>query len=161
MTNKIFAIAATLFVAIATIASFSNTAEAGRGMKLNLGGPLGVFKAHNQKVYDSNVAKKRRAAKKRRQLARQRQLAKRKAAAANQKRAEAKAKQAEAIAQEKVETKAEVETETKSVERADNAQTENKVAALETGSVETDATETTCKKFVPTAGMTITVPCAN
>ena len=151
MTRTILAIA-TAFLAAMTV--FASAAEAGFKVGLGFGGPLPAFTAHSpSKSYGAKRYKKKRvyrAAKKRKARPAKKRIVNRK-------------------------------TFTKKVERAKTApiktETKNENSTISTALVDTDetvkteTTETkakdepeaprnvTCKKFFPTVGMTLTVPC--
>jgi hypothetical protein len=148
MTRTILAIA-TAFLAVMTV--FASAADAGFKVRLGFGGPLPSFTAHGpSKSYGAKRHKKKRiyrAAKQRKARPLKNRVAKRKTIA------------------KKVETAktAPIKTET------DNQNSTISTASLENDEiVETeveakDEPETIrnvgCKKFFPTVGMTLTVPC--
>jgi hypothetical protein len=148
MTKTILAIA-TAFLALMTV--FASAAEAGRKVRLGFGGPLPSFTAHGpSKSYGAKRYKTKRiyrAAKKRKARPAKKRIAKRKTVS------------------KKVAT-----TKTAPIE----TETVNENSTIATASLDSNDTNETeakptdepkaprnvgCKKFFPTVGMTLTVPC--
>ena len=146
MTRTILAIA-TAFLAVMTV--FASAADAGFKVRLGFGGPLPAFpapgpsKSYGQKRY----SKKRSYRAKRKARAAKKRIAKRKATAKTVKTAKTAP----------IKTDAENENSTISTASLNKNETiETEVIAKE----EPKATRKVgCKKFFPTVGMTLTVPC--
>ncbi len=148
MTRTILAIA-TAFLAAMTV--FASAAEAGFKVGLGFGGPLPAFTAHSpSKSYGAKRYKKKRvyrAAKKRKARPAKKRIVKRKTFTKKVETAK--------TAPIKTETKNENSTiSTASLDKEETIETETKpkdepVASRNIG----------CKKFFPTVGMTLTVPC--
>jgi hypothetical protein len=143
MTRTILAIA-TAFLAVMTV--FASAADAGFKVRLGFGGPLPAFTAHGpSKSYgQKRYSKKRSYRAKRKARAAKKRIAKRKATAKTVKTAPIK-------------TDAENENSTISTASLDKNET------IETEVIAKDEPKATrkvgCKKFFPTVGMTLTVPC--
>ena len=146
MTRTILAIA-TAFLAVMTV--FASAADAGFKVRLGFGGPLPAFTAHGpSKSYGQKRYTKKRSYR-----------AKRKARTATKRIAKRKttAKTVETAKTAPIKTDAENENSTISTASLDKNET-----------IETDVTakdqpkasrNVGCKKFFPTIGMTLTVPC--
>ena len=143
MTRTILAIA-TAFLAVMTV--FASAADAGFKVRLGFGGPLPAFTAHGpSKSYgQKRYSKKRSYRAKRKARTAKKRIAKRKATAKTAKTAPIK-------------TDAENENSTISTASLDKNET------IETEVIAKDEPKATrkvgCKKFFPTVGMTLTVPC--
>jgi hypothetical protein len=143
MTRTILAIA-TAFLAVMTV--FASAADAGFKVRLGFGGPLPAFTAHGpSKSYgQKRYSKKRSYRAKRKARTAKKRIAKRKATAKKAKTAPIK-------------TDAENENSTISTASLDKNET------IETEVIAKDEPKATrkvgCKKFFPTVGMTLTVPC--
>ena len=143
MTRTILAIA-TAFLAVMTV--FASAADAGFKVRLGFGGPLPAFTAHGpSKSYgQKRYSKKRSYRAKRKARTAKKRIVKRKAAAKTAKTAPIK-------------TDAENENSTISTASLDKNET------IETEVIAKDEPKATrkvgCKKFFPTVGMTLTVPC--
>ncbi len=148
MTRTILAIA-TAFLAVMTV--FASAADAGFKVRLGFGGPLPAFTAHGpSKSYgQKRYTKKRsyRAAKKRKARTAKKRIVKRKTTA----------KTVETAKTAPIKTDAENENSTISTASLDKNET------IETEVIAKDEPKATrkvgCKKFFPTVGMTLTVPC--
>lgn len=148
MTRTILAIA-TAFLAVMTV--FASAADAGFKARLGFGGPLPAFTAHGpSKSYGKKrYSKKRsyRAAKKRKARTAKKRIVKRKTTA----------KKVETAKTAPIKTDAENENSTISTASLDKNET------IETEVIAKDEPKATrkvgCKKFFPTVGMTLTVPC--
>ena len=145
MTRTILAIA-TAFLAVMTV--FASAADAGFKVRLGFGGPLPAFTAHGpSKSYGKKrYSKKRsyRAAKKRKARTAKKRIVKRKTTVETAKTAPIK-------------TDAENENSTISTASLDKNETiETEVTAKDEPKVSSNVG---CKKFFPTVGMTLTVPC--
>ena len=148
MTRTILAIA-TAFLAVMTV--FASAADAGFGVRLGFGGPLPAFTAHGpsksygQKRYTNK--RSYRAAKKRKSRAAKKRIVKRKTTA----------KKVETAKTAPIKTDAENENSTISTASLDKNETiETEVTAKDEPKVSRNVG---CKKFFPTVGMTLTVPC--
>ncbi len=143
MTRTILAIA-TAFLAVMTV--FASAADAGFKVRLGFGGPLPAFTAHGpSKSYgQKRYSKKRSYRAKRKARTAKKRIAKRKATVKTAKTAPIK-------------TDAENENSTISTASLDKNET------IETEVIAKDEPKATrkvgCKKFFPTVGMTLTVPC--
>ena len=153
--NKSLAIATAL---LAAAAMFTSAAEAGFSVRLGFGGPLPAFTAHgNSDSYGRKLSHKRRT----HQVARHHEKApvrvsKKSATTVNVAKVEAQpeAKPVTTVA----------ETENSSIAAAGTKLTENKPAesvkmAAATSKEPAVASKIDCKKFFPSVGMTLTVPC--
>jgi hypothetical protein len=150
--NKLFALTTAL---IAAVTMFASGAEAGFKIRLGFGGPLPAFTAYGNSggSYERNYAPKRRY-----QAARHHE----KAPARVSKKAKI-AKAVEAEPQAKVVAKA-AETENSSIAGAETQVSEvTTPAPVETARATVNEAEPSakldCKKFFPSVGMTLTVPC--
>ena len=150
--NKLFALATAL---LATVTMFASGAEAGFKIRLGFGGPLPAFTAYGNSggSYERNYAPKRRY-----QAARHYE----KAPARVIKKAKI-AKAVEAEPEAKVVAKA-AETENSSIAAAETQVSEvTTPAPVETAAATVKDAEPSakldCKKFFPSVGMTLTVPC--
>ncbi len=143
MTRTILAIA-TAFLAVMTV--FASAADAGFKVRLGFGGPLPAFTAHGpSKSYgQKRYSKKRSYRAKRKARTAKKRIVKRKAPVETAKTAPIK-------------TDAENENSTISTASLDKNET------IETEVIAKDEPKATrkvgCKKFFPTVGMTLTVPC--
>jgi hypothetical protein len=145
MTRTILAIA-TAFLAVMTV--FASAAEAGFQVRLGFGSPLPAFTAHGpSKSYSAKRHKKKRiykAAKKRKARPAKKRVVKKKTTVETAKTAPVK-------------TEAENENSTISTASLDKNETvETEVTAKDEPKT---ARNVGCKKFFPTVGMTLTVPC--
>jgi len=148
MTRTILAIA-TAFLAVMTV--FASAADAGFKVRLGFGGPLPSFTAHGpSKSYGAKRHKKKRvyrAAEERKARPAKKRIAKRKAIA----------KKVETAKTAPIKTEADNQNSTISTASLDNDE------IIETEVKANDEPETTkslsCKKFFPSVGMTLTVPC--
>ncbi len=143
MTRTILAIA-TAFLAVMTV--FASAADAGFKVRLGFGGPLPAFTAHGpSKSYGQKRYSKKRSYR-----------AKRKARTAK-KRIVKRKPTAKTVETAPIKTDAENENSTISTASLD------KNEAIETEAIVKDEPKATrkvgCKKFFPTVGMTLTVPC--
>ena len=148
MTKTILAVAIAFFGAMTV---FASAAEAGFKVRLGFGGPLPAFTAHSpSKSYGAKRYKKKRvyrAAQKRKARPAKKRIVKRKTITKKVETAK--------TAPIKTETKNENSTiSTASLDKEETIETETKpkdepVASRNIG----------CKKFFPTVGMTLTVPC--
>jgi hypothetical protein len=146
MTRTILAIA-TAFLAVMTV--FASAADAGFKVRLGFGGPLPAFTAHGpSKSYGQKRNSKKRSYR-----------AKRKARTAKKRivKRKAPAKTVETAKTAPIKTDAENENSTISTASLDKNET------IETEVIAKDEPKATrkvgCKKFFPTVGMTLTVPC--
>ena len=143
MTRTILAIA-TAFLAVMTV--FASAADAGFKVRLGFGGPLPAFTAHGpSKSYgQKHYTKKRSYRAKRKARTATKRIVKRKTTGKTAKTAPIK-------------TDAENENSTISTASLDKNET------IETEVIAKDEPKATrkvgCKKFFPTVGMTLTVPC--
>jgi hypothetical protein len=143
MTRTILAIA-TAFLAVMTV--FASAADAGFKVRLGFGGPLPAFTAHGpSKSYgQKRYSKKRSYRAKRKARTAKKRIVKRKTTGKTAKTAPIK-------------TDAENENSTISTASLDKNET------IETEVIAKDEPKATrkvgCKKFFPTVGMTLTVPC--
>ena len=148
MTRTILAIA-TAFLAVMTV--FASAADAGFKVRLGFGGPLPAFAAHGPaKSYGAKRHKKKRIYK----------AAKRRKARPAKKRIVKKKATPKKIAIIKAApTNTEAENENSTISTASLDKEEN----IETDAAVNDEPEAnrsvSCKKFFPTVGMTLTVPC--
>ncbi len=146
MTRTILAIA-TAFLAVMTV--FASAADAGFKVRLGFGGPLPAFTAHGpSKSYgQKRYTKKRSYRAKRKARTAKKRIVKRKATA----------KTVETAKTAPIKTDAENENSTISTASLDKNET------IETEVIAKDEPKATrkvgCKKFFPTVGMTLTVPC--
>ena len=146
MTRTILAIA-TAFLAVMTV--FASAADAGFKVRLGFGGPLPAFTAHGpSKSYgQKRYSKKRSYRAKRKARTAKKRIVKRKATVETAKTAPIK-------------TDAENENSTISTASLDKNET---IETIETKVIAMDEPKATrkvgCKKFFPTVGMTLTVPC--
>ncbi|MES0384729.1 MAG: hypothetical protein ABUJ98_09070 [Hyphomicrobium sp.] len=143
MTRTILAIA-TAFLAVMTV--FASAADAGFKVRLGFGGPLPAFTAHGpSKSYGQKRYSKKRSYR-----------AKRKARTAK-KRIVKRKPTAKTVETAPIKTDAENENSTISTASLDKNET------IETEAIAKDEPKATrkvgCKKFFPTVGMTLTVPC--
>lgn len=173
MFKKIFLLAGALILAAT---AFTATANAGGCGKRGFSGASYSHSAKARKLRRARIAQQRRLAKRR--AAQRRAIAQKKALKAKKaKIAAAKAKKAQVAAAEAAKQKAE-EAKTASNTETTTPEKPMSVAALAGADIEpatepvtsnkngTDAEEETssnqevgCKKYIPAAGLTITVPC--
>ena len=152
--TKIFAITTAL---LAAVTMFASGAEAGFKIRLGFGGPLPAFTAYGNSggSYDRHYAPKRRY-----QAARHDEKA---PVRVTKKAKIAKAVEAEDEPEAKVVAKA-AETENSSIAAAETQVSEvTTPAPVETAAATVENAEPgakiDCKKFFPSVGMTLTVPC--
>ena len=148
MTRTILAIA-TAFLAVMTV--FASAADAGFKVRLGFGGPLPAFTAHGpSKSYGAKRHKTKRiykAAKRRKARTAKKRIVKRTTTA----------KKVETAKTAPIKTEAENENSTISTASLDKNDT---VETEATAKDEPKASRNVgCKKFFPTVGMTLTVPC--